>query len=172
MTVPRLVRQLRYWGAWLGGGFALGLTLAVIWVWLLEPAVNPPQATDLVIPKGTAAAVAAGEPAPFIPTTLSLSSIRELRVQNNDVVTHKVAGFDVPPGGSATIKPDAKAKALVCTVHPSGYLGLTIEERPGIAWILLLAFLSGVPFGALSGAIVFITRRLDDGGSGPSAVPA
>jgi len=81
----------------------------------------------------------------------------------------KVAGFDVPPGGSATIKPDAKAKALVCTVHPSGYLGLTIEERPGITWILLLALLSGVPFGALSGAVVFITRRLDDGGPTPAA---
>lgn len=172
MTVPAVLSQLRYWGAWLGGGFAFGLLLAGVWVWLLEPAVNPPQVTDLVIPKGTAAAVAAGEPAPFIPTSLSLSSIRELRVQNNDVATHKVAGFDVPPGGSATIKPDAKAKSLVCTVHPSGYLGITIEKRPSIAWIVLIGFLAGVPFGALTGAIVFITRRLDDGSGGHAPLTA
>lgn len=172
MRIHRPGALFRHWAIWLGGGLALGLLLAGIWAWLLEPAVNAARAAELVIPLGTAEAVAAGQPAPFIPNALSLSSNRELRVRNDDVATHTVAGFSIPPGGTATIRPEPATKTVVCTVHPSGYLGVTIEGRPGVGWVLAIALLAGVPFGALFGGIAFLMQRLGTGDGGATPAPA
>ncbi|NUQ54970.1 MAG: hypothetical protein HUU14_03680, partial [Dehalococcoidia bacterium] len=112
---------LRFWAGWLGAGLALGFLLSIIWWALLEPAAAGNDVAELTIPAGTAAAVARGEPAPFIPNSLSLGRNRELVVRNNDVAGHKVGAWTVPPGGVAVIKAAAGTGDLICSVHPSGY---------------------------------------------------
>ena len=90
--------RARFWAAWLGASFILGLVLSLIWWALLEPAAAGNRVTELIIPRGTADAVARGEPAPFIPNSLSLGRNRALRVRNDDVVAHKVGAAPVQPG--------------------------------------------------------------------------
>ncbi len=151
---------LRFWAGWLGAGFALGLVLSVIWWALLEPAAAGNDVAELTIPAGTAAAVARGEPAPFIPNALSLGRNRELIVRNEDVADHKVGASTVPPGGVAVIKAAAGSEDLVCTVHPSGYLGIEIDSRPGFETVLLQAALVGLPFGLAAAIAVRVGKHL------------
>lgn len=158
---------LRFWVSWLGAGFALGLVLSLIWWALLEPAAAGNDVAELTIPAGTAAAVARGEPAPFIPNALSLGRNRELIVRNEDVTGHKVGASTVPPGGVAVIKAAAGSEDLVCTVHPSGYLAVQIDKRPGFATVLLQAALVGLPLGLATAIAVRVGKRLEMGDGAP-----
>jgi hypothetical protein len=155
-----LILGARFWAAWLVAGFALGLALSLVWWALLEPAAAGNKVAELIIPRGTADAVARGEPAPFIPNSLSLGRNRELRVRNDDVVAHKVGASTVPPGDTAVIKAAADSKDLVCTVHPAGYVGVRLDSRPGFDTVVLQAALLGLPLGLVAGSSVLVGRRL------------
>lgn len=150
----------RFWVGWFGAGLALGLILSLIWWGLLEPAAADKNITTLTIPRGTADAVSRGQPAPFIPNALSLGRNRELRVLNEDVVDHKVGASTIAPGGVVVIKAPADSKGLACTVHPTGYVGLSISARPGFDTVLLQSSLVGMPFGLVAGIVVMVGRRL------------
>jgi len=152
--------RLAFWGAWIGGGFAIAWALNLLWWAMLEPLADAARVDELVIPEGTAAAVAAGQPAPFIPDKLSLGPSAELRVRNLDITDHTVGGKVVPPGGVAVLKPDPDSNQLACTVHPSGYVGLRIDRRPGIQSTLLPAALLGLPFGIAFGVVAMVARRI------------
>ena len=152
--------MLRYWTLWLGSGLALGLALSITWSLLIEPVVKSDRVVELVIPAGTAKAVAAGQLAPFIPASLALTSDRELVVKNEDDVTHRVGLFSIEPGATATIRADPTGKELTCTVHPSGYLNVTVDHRPGPLSVILVGIIAGLPFGALFGLISLIAQRL------------
>ena len=160
--------MLRFWASWLGAGLALGLVLSVTWSLLIEPAVKSDRVVELVIPAGTAKAVAAGQLAPFIPASLALTSDRELVVKNEDNVAHRVGLFSVEPGTTATIRADPTGKALTCTVHPSGYLNVTVDHRPGPLTVIVVGIIAGLPFGALFGLISLVAQRL---GAEPPVTP-
>jgi len=166
---PSLLRGVRFWAAWAGAGYALGLALSLVWWALLEPSAAAGKVAELTIPRGTAEAVSRGEPAPFIPNSLSLGRNRELRVRNEDIVDHKVGASTVPPGGTATIKAAAGSQDLVCTVHPAGYVGLQVDRRPGFETVLLQAALLGLPLGLVAAGSVLVGRRIsmDDEVSSP-----
>ncbi len=155
-----LARGVPFWAAWLGAGYALGLALSMIWWALLEPSAAGNRVAELIIPRGTADAVSRGEPAPFIPNSLSLGRNRELRLRNDDLVAHKVGGSTVSPGGVVVIKAAAGSKDLVCTVHPAGYVGLRLDSRPGFDTVLLQAALLGLPLGLVAAGSVLVGRRL------------
>lgn len=156
----RTLAGVRFWAGWLAAGLALGFVLSIVWWALLEPAAASAEVAELSIPAGTAAAVARGEPAPFIPNSLSLGRNRELVVRNNDVADHKVGAWTVPPGGVAVIKAAANSKDLVCTVHPSGYLDVQIDSRPAFATVLLQSALVGLPFGLAAAMAVRVGKHL------------
>ncbi len=171
--VLRFLPGIRFWAAWLGAGFALGLALSMVWWALLEPSAAASRVAELVIPRGTADAVARGGPAPFIPNSLSLGRNRELRVRNEDVAAHKVGASTVQPGGSAVIKAAAGSRDLICSVHPAGYVGVRFDARPGFEAVLLQAALVGLPLGLVAASSVLVGRRLSmDGEEGiPSPAP-
>jgi hypothetical protein len=154
---------------WLGAGCALGLALSIAWAVLIEPAVDN-EVSDLVIPKGTAQAIAGGQPSPFIPAALSLGTSRELRVHNEDDVAHRIGTYLILPGTTTVIKPDPVGNSLTCSLHPSGSLGVQVAGTPGVGWIIALAVLSGLPFGFLFGLISLVTRRLGTGPGTPLPV--
>jgi hypothetical protein len=156
------------------GGLTAAWVLSFIWWLLLEPAAASEKVPEFVIPEGTAAAVAAGQPAPFIPTTLSFSRSGELRVRNNDSVEHKVAEWTVPPGGTAVITTTGDNGELTCTVHPGGSLGFKVPQRPSFMATIIGALILGVPMGAAFGfaALVAAKLNMDDDEPRPVTGPA
>ncbi len=167
----RISGARRTWLLSIIGGWGAGFVLALIWALLITPLAEQGQVADLTIPEGTAASVSAGQPAKFIPAQLLLGPNRKILVRNDDVVAHIVAGKTVPPHTSATIQADADAKNLVCTIHPSGLIGVGFDGTPGPLSVIFMATVVGLPVGALFGGIVVLMRRLD-GGSGAGPQPA
>ena len=81
----------RHWAIWILGALAFAWTLSFIWWLLLEPtSADAAETPEFVIPEGTAAAVANGQPPPFIPTSFQFGRDRRLIVRNLDVVEHTV----------------------------------------------------------------------------------
>lgn len=148
------------WLPWLVASVGTAWALGAIWWMLLEP--TPDFTEELVIPAGTAARVAAGQPAPFIPSALSLPPGRELRVVNHDNVDHRVGAAVLPPGGVAVLQAPSDSGEFVCTIHPGGSIGFSVEGRAGFipttAWPALGL---GVPAGLIISFIITVTRRLD-----------
>lgn len=151
------------WRPWLfsiGGGWLAGFILALIWALLITPLARQNEVADLTIPEGTAASVSAGQPAKFIPAQLLLGPNRKLRVRNDDVVEHIVAGKTIPPHTSATIQASANSKELTCTIHPSGVIGVGFDGTPGPLAVIFMASVVGLPVGAVVGGIVSISKKL------------
>ena len=162
----RIKGARRTWLFSIAGGWLAGLVLALVWALLITPLAQQNEVADLTIPAGTAASVSAGQPAKFIPAQLLLGPNRKLRVRNDDVVEHIVAGKTVPAHSAATIQASADAKSLTCTIHPSGYIGVGFDGAPGPLAVLFMATLVGLPVGVVFGGIVNLASRLDSGGSG------
>ncbi|MBI3159979.1 MAG: hypothetical protein HYZ26_10315 [Chloroflexi bacterium] len=88
-----------------------------------------PQAIELVIPPGTADAVARGEAVPTIPEELVFVLGDVLTVVNQDTVTHELGPLLIPAGTSASMPMDhADNIAVSCSFRPSAYLGLEVKE--------------------------------------------
>lgn len=156
-------RTLRHWLPWIAGGLATAWALSMLWWLLLEPAQARSDATQLIIPEGTAAAIARGEPAPFIPNSLELGRNGELLVINRDSADHEVGAWTIPAGGRATIASTGEDGEFTCTVHPAGVLGYTIDERPPFVTTVYSALLLGLPVGVVFGFASFVGRRLKPG---------
>ncbi|MCC7365414.1 MAG: hypothetical protein IT303_13695 [Dehalococcoidia bacterium] len=140
--------------------FAAAWALNFIW-WLLLPVREEgPETVDLVIPEGTAAIVFEGKSVPIIPTAFELAPGSKLRVSNEDTVEHEIAGQAVPAGSVATIEVPTDGGDIVCTIHPSGYLGLTLTERPGILSTIVPSLLLGVPLGVLLFLVIAIASSI------------
>lgn len=136
-----------------------GLSLA--WWAIFEPISAEARTTNLVIPAGTAAAVARGELPPFIPNSLTIGRNGRVRVINEDVVPHRVGAWTVPPGGTAMIEAAEDEEGVSCTITPSGTMPVFLDRRPPITSTFGPALLLGVPSALLVGVIVFVVRRLD-----------
>lgn len=101
---------------------------------LKDTSDHTPQRVELVIPAGTAARVAAGQPVPSIPSDLSFVIGDTLVVKNEDVVAHQLGPVWVPPGTSASLKLDEANKfSYACTFQTSRYLGLDVRSR--VTWL-------------------------------------
>ncbi len=159
----RIPGSRRTWLLSILGGWAAGFVLALIWALLITPLAKQGEVADLTIPEGTAATISGGQPSRFIPAQLLLGPNRKIRVRNDDVVAHIVAGKTVPAHSSATIQASADAKSLTCTIHPSGLIGVGFDGSPGPLAVLFMASILGLPVGALFGGIVHLTKKLDTG---------
>ncbi len=147
--------------AWVAVSLAASWAIMLVWWALLSPSAQASDTLEIVIPEGTAAAVAQGRPAPFIPKSLSLAKGGSLRVINNDVVEHDVGGYQVAAGRTVTF--DAKANAdgtVSCSIHPSGYLSLDLTERPPLLSTIIPTLLLGLPAGIALAFVVGIAGKL------------
>ena len=134
--------------------------LNLVW-WLLLPVREEGAKTvDLVIPEGTAAIVFGGRSVPLRPTSFELAPGSKLRVSNQDSVEHHTSGQAIPPNSEATIEVPTDGGDLVCTIHPSGYLGLTLTSRPGILSTAVPSLLLGVPLGFLLFVVLAVSRSI------------
>ncbi len=109
-----------------------------------ENAARAPKEVTLVIPEGTAAAVAAGETPPTIPATMSFVQGDTLVVQNEDVEAHTLGPLFIPANGSASMLLDiADHFAITCSFSASKYLGLDVHQATTLRTRLLgIAFAS------------------------------
>lgn len=88
-----------------------------------------PKTVQLVIPKGTAALVAAGNPAPGIPEEMVFVLGDVLEVRNEDVEAHQLGPLWVPPGGVASLLMEEPNKYnYACSFQPSKYLGMEVRR--------------------------------------------
>lgn len=157
VTIPAFVS----WSKWTIVGLAIGGVFAAAWWLLLEPLSEDDFTTHLEIPAGTASAIAAGEPAPFIPDRINLAPGGTLLVLNRDSVEHRVGGFRVPAESEATIVPESEGGELLCSIHPSGALGVGPVGRPALYLMLLPMFMVGLPVGLVCWLVSMIGSRLD-----------
>lgn len=149
---------------WLVVGFVGAWALSIIWWALIEPAAANAETLELIIPEGTAAAIEAGGQPPFIPNALSLGRNKSMIIRNNDVVEHSVGSWVVPPGGVAEVKAAGEDEQVTCTIHPSGVLGVTIDEQPPFASTIFPSLLLGLPLGLVFGVAAAVGSRLDPHG--------
>ena len=134
---------MRRWAVWAGAGAAMGLAFCALWWLLLANELVPTnQVEELVIPHGTADAIARGVPFAFVPDQFSLAPGGRLRVENRDSVTHRIGEAEIPAGATADIEASESGQ-LVCTIHPAGHLNIALTSRPPVgAMVLLVVVLS------------------------------
>lgn len=150
----------KHWLVWLGGGVAVAWVVAVFWWWLLEPVTADGEVKELVIPEGTAAAIAEGRTTTGIPANFSVGRSGEVLVINQDVAEHYIGGALIRPGATLLLEPQEKAGEVLCTFHPTGSIGFTLDERPSIFVTIIPALLLGLPFGAAFGVATYVAQRL------------
>jgi hypothetical protein len=112
--------------------------LSLVFVWGLSEIAfqfqktdrdRPPQAIELVIPAGTSAKVAAGDPADAIPSEMSFVIGDTLVVKNEDTTDHVMGPLWIPAGASASLKLEQPNKfAYSCSFTPSRYFGVDVEQ--------------------------------------------
>lgn len=134
--------------------FALVLLLSILAVWLIseiglllqadENIARAPAQIVLTIPEGTAAKVAAGEPAPGIPDEMTFVLGDVLVVRNEDNETHTLGPLLVPAGTSASLPLNEEDHfALNCSFSATSYLGLNVKPPTTLRTRLL-----GIAFAA------------------------
>jgi len=88
-----------------------------------------PQPVSILIPKGTAERVAAGEPEPSIPENLVFVAGDVLEVTNEDVTSHQLGPLWIPAGGTASLALDVPQKVQYsCTFQPSQFFEIDVRE--------------------------------------------
>lgn len=137
--------------------------VSILAAWLISEAglflqqdrntARPPQQIELVIPAGTAARVAAGEPAPGIPDEMTFVLGDVLVVRNEDSETHNLGPLLVPAGASASLPLNEEDNfSMTCSFNTSSYMGLTV--RPPTT---LRTRLVGIAFAAIpTAAMLFV----------------
>jgi plastocyanin len=107
---------------------ALGAVAAVMVAGGGDDAAEPaPEPYSVVVPAGTSARVAAGEPVELIPSDLQLPVGTELVIENRDVETQEVGPFVVRAG--ETLRHTFATRGVyagACTVHPDGQITITV----------------------------------------------
>jgi len=140
-------------------GLALIGSMALSWAvneyfWRAILGDRPPQQMELVIPLGTARRVAAGEAIPSIPANWSFVAGDVLLVRNEDETAHQVGPFWVPAGTTARIPFESPSTvSLVCTIHPSRYIGVEVKPRADPLTKLMAVLAFGLPLAAVMGLL-------------------
>jgi plastocyanin len=97
---------------------------------LVEPvdASNPADYV-YVIPEGTAARIASGEPIAILPAELDVRVGETISIVNEDVEGHFVGIFYVGAGETVSQRFASPGEYVgQCSVHPSGLLTLRVDE--------------------------------------------
>ena len=161
-SVPHLITRawsLRPYAGAVAACFVAAWVISLAW-WVLLPEA---RTVVLEVPAGTASAIASGEAVSVIPETLMLRSGDTLVVRNDDVVTHTIGSNWLPPSTTVRIPVDSALLAgpqVICSIHPSGVLGLAAPARPGIATTALPTLLAGVPVSLSALVAMLLVRRL------------
>lgn len=153
-------RLWRWLLAVFGAGLLLSLGLNAL-VWAILPVENDraPQRVELVIPRGTAQRVAAGEAVPSIPANFVFVVGDTLVIRNEDEVAHQVGPFWIPAGTSVSQLLGGTTKLTYsCTVRPERSIGLEVRPRISPAQKMLLVVLGGVLFGGLASFFILAHR--------------
>ncbi|HVN55641.1 MAG TPA: hypothetical protein VMT46_15005 [Anaerolineaceae bacterium] len=96
-----------------------------------------PQTIELLIPRGTADRVAAGEPDPSLPAEMRFVQGDLLVVKNEDTSSHQLGPIWVPAGTSGSLLLDtANQYSYECSFELSRYLG--VDVRPQVTWLTRL----------------------------------
>ncbi len=134
----------------MGLGLLLGLFLSEITFVFIRETARPPKSIELVIPAGTAAAVAQGKQPPALPESMNFVQGDTLIVKNEDSVNHQLGPLWIPPGTSASLRLGTVENfAYECTFQPRKYFGINVYE-PLTPQIRLEGILeAGVPVGFL-----------------------
>lgn len=132
---------LRSPSLFLAGWFVVGLLLGLgawgVWWALVANEALPAQGETLVIPAGTADAIARGEPFAFTPSRISVSPGTRVTLINKDSAEHVIGDTRVPPGATATLE-TSESGLFSCTVHPSGHMTVTLDSRPPIPAVIAI----------------------------------
>lgn len=143
--------------------FLMVAGVSILAAWLISEAglflqqdrntARAPQQIELIIPAGTAAKVAAGEPAPGIPDEMTFVLGDVLVVRNEDSETHTLGPLLVPAGASASLPLNEEDNfSMNCSFNTSSYMGLTV--RPPTT---LRTRLVGIAFAAIpTAAMLFV----------------
>ena len=92
-----------------------------------------PQKIELVIPRGTADRVGAGEPDPSLPADMRFIQGDTLVVKNEDSTSHQLGPIWVPAGSTGSLSLDtANEYSYECSFEVSHYLG--VDVRPQVTW--------------------------------------
>ncbi len=166
----RVRDRLPGWFAWrvLAGslltGFVMGALLVIVaWIAFGADLMAPPRDVQLVIPRGTAALLAAGQPS-ALPAQVILNQDDRLIISNQDVVTHTLGSWLIKPGQSITVDATSPiASVFTCSIHRSGSFGIIVQARPGLVDGILITILVSVPIGLVlfAGATVFRSLDMD-----------
>jgi hypothetical protein len=113
-------------------GFAALAVLMVVFTVGLARLVGQPAGEErvVVIPRGTAERIAAGERVELLPADLRFRLRDTLVVVNDDDTTHQVGPFTVA-AGQRLEKRFSEAATLEgsCSLHPSGSITIEITDR-------------------------------------------
>ncbi len=92
-----------------------------------------PESIVLVIPRGTADKVSAGQSEPSLPPEMSFVQGDTLVVKNEDTISHQLGPVWVPAGASGSMVMDTvNTFSYECSFEPSHYLGVNIY--PSVTW--------------------------------------
>jgi hypothetical protein len=134
---------------------ALGILIAIginefTFLFLKSDAGRGPQRIELIIPAGTAARIAKGEPNPAIPENMTFVAGDTLVVKNLDLVNHRLGPLFIPVGSSTSLTlSDANSYAYSCSFQPSQVFGLNVQEPVTSATRLYGILLAGLPLGMM-----------------------
>jgi len=143
-------------------GFVMGAVLvAVAWTAFGADLMAPPRDVQLVIPRGTAALLAAGQPS-ALPAQVILDQDDRLILINQDVVAHTLGSWVIKPGSSITIDATSPiASVFTCSIHRSGSFGIIVQARPGWLDGIVIAILVSLPISGVLFAGGTVYRSLD-----------
>ena len=140
----------------------MGAISLLAWVVLGGGVMRAPQRIEFVIPTGTAERVKAGEAVPSIPAKSVFIVGDVLALRNEDDANHQMGPFWIPARTTITIPLDrASTFNYVCTIHPSGYIGLEVRPRDSLFLTLVPTLGLGLPIGVALMIIGHVLARLD-----------
>ncbi len=133
----------------------LGIVIAIginefTFFYLKSDAGRGPQRIELIIPEGTAARIAKGEPNPAIPENMTFVAGDTLVVKNQDDVNHRLGPLFIPVGTSTSLTlSDANSYAYSCSFQPSQVFGLNVQEPVTSATRIYGILFAGLPLGMM-----------------------
>ncbi|MBI5030924.1 MAG: hypothetical protein HZB51_10385 [Chloroflexi bacterium] len=146
------------------GPLLIGAISVVSWVTVGGGVLRPPQRIELVLPLGTAERIKAGEAVPSIPAKSVFVQGDVLAIVNQDVVNHELGPFWIPANTTLNVPLDkAQSYSYLCTIHPSGSVGLEVRPRDSLLMTLIPTVVMGVPMGIALVIIARVLSRLDVG---------
>jgi hypothetical protein len=126
---------MKRWGLVIGvaAAAAAGLVAAAAWA-AFAPIPPVPREAVYVIPKGTAARIAAGEPVEALPRRMRFTvGVRDLLVLRNE--DDQPQSFGPVPGQTYRVPFTAPATFdFACSAHEKGQLTIVVEREPVPGW--------------------------------------